>query len=268
MKEVTKLIERLTASTDPFQAIMETKHVYVKTFGSRWTNRILINEFICLRIAQAVGLTIPNGGICIINGNTDTDDVIDDIGYDEFIEGIAFYSEKIDSVNPSIKSINVVKNMVNKDEINYIILFDHLIYNIDRHKGNLLINYKNNSDGFIMYIIDHSHVFNLQHNWTSSGLQQLISNEDYKDKEILDLNYKEVYKYFYELGILNEKMLKVAAVNFKKIVTRELLNDIFEDIPKQWISNIEDLEKLKEYLLYRMNNIDYIVDMILNYENR
>lgn len=89
MDEVTKLLEKLPASTDPFEALIKQKYVYVKTFGSRWSNRILINEYICLELAKALGLTIPDGGICIINEKTDIQDVIDDIDYDESINGIA-----------------------------------------------------------------------------------------------------------------------------------------------------------------------------------
>ncbi|MDC4240511.1 hypothetical protein NE398_10090 [Clostridium tertium] len=265
MDNVTKLLERLEASTDPFEAKINDRYVYIKTFGCRWSNKILINEYICLEIAKALKLPIPNGGFCLVNDETDITDVIDDIGYDENINGVAFYSEKIHNVNPSIKSINVVNNIVNKDEINSIILFDHLVYNIDRHKGNLLINYGGGINGFKMYIIDHSHVFNLQHNWNVQGLQKLIISDDYKDKIILDLNYKEVYKYFYELRILNEESLKSAAENFKKVITEEFLDNIFNSIPKVWIYNLEDLIKLKEYILYRLNNIDYMVNMIINY---
>ena len=266
MDEVTRLLERLQASTDPFEALIKRKYVYVKTFGSRWSNRILMNEYICLELAKALGLTIPDGGSCIINEKTDRQDVIDDIDYDENINGIAFYSEKIHNVNPSINSISVVNNIINKEEINSIILFDHLIYNIDRHRGNLLLNYGNEINGLKMYIIDHSHVFNLQHNWDATGLQRLINDEDYKNEQILDLNYTEVYRYFYELGILNENLLKIAATNFKIIVTDELLDNIINNIPSVWIINKDDLLKLKEYILYRLNNIDYIVEMIMKYD--
>lgn len=265
MEEVTKLLERLEASTDPFEAKINDKYVYVKTFGGRWSNRILINEYICLEIAKALNLPIPNGGFCLINDKTDITDVIDDIAYDETIYGVAFYSEKIHNVNPSIKSLNVVKNIVNKDAINSIVLFDHLIYNRDRHAGNLLINYNNSLEGFKMYIIDHSHVFNLQHNWNVQGLQNLIANDDYKDEIILDLNYKKVYKNFYEIRVLNEESLKSAAENFKIVITEELLDNIISNIPKVWIYNLEDLIKLKEYILYRLSNIDYIVNMIIKY---
>lgn len=265
MKKVTKLLERLEASTDPFEAKIGENYVYVKTFNCRWSNKILINEYVCLEIAKALNLSIPNGGVCLIDEKTDKDDVRDDIDYEENINGLGFYSEKIYNVGPSIQAINVINNIVNKDEINSIILFDHLIYNIDRHNGNLLINYGNNIDGFKMYIIDHSHVFNLKHNWDFQGLNKLIINEDFKDKIILDSNYKDVYKYFYDLGIINESSLNIAADKFKKVITENLLDNIFNSIPKVWIYNLEDLIKLKEYILYRLNNIDYMIDMIINY---
>lgn len=265
MEKVTKLLERLEAATSPFEAKVEDKYVYIKTFGGRWSNKVLINEYICLEIAKALNLTIPDGGICLVDDKTDINDVIDDIDYDEDINGIAFYSEKIHNVSPSIKSIKVLMNIVNKEEINAIILFDHLVYNADRHKGNLLLNYGTKINGFKMYIIDHSHVFNMQYNWDVLGLKRLIENQDYKDKNILDLNFKEVYSFFYELGIINRESLNNESEKFKKIITQDLLDNIFEKIPKAWIYDIEDLIKLKEYILYRLSNIDYMVDMILSY---
>lgn len=267
MKKVTKLLERIEASTDPFEAKIADRYVYIKTFGNRWSNKVLINEYICLEIAKELGLTIPNGGFCFVDNDTDITDVIDDIDYDEDINGVAFFSEKIHNVNPSIRSINVVKNIVNKEEINSIILFDHLVYNIDRHKGNLLLNYGRGINGFKMYIIDHSHVFNMQYNWSFFGLQTLMEEEDYKDRNILDSNFKEVYSFFYELGIINRESLIMAAEKFKTVITEELLENVFSKIPKVWIYNLEDLIKLKEYILYRLSNINYMVEMIINYNN-
>lgn len=266
MKKVTKLLERLPASTEPFQAKIGEQYVYVKTFNCRWSNKILINEYVCLELAKALNLPIPNGGFCLIDEETNIDDVIDDIDYMENINGLAFYSEKIHKASPNIKSISVANSIVNKNEINSIILFDHLIYNVDRHDGNLLLKYSCDIEGFRMYIIDHSHVFNLKYEWNVEGLNKLIDN-DYMDKRILDLNYKEVYKCFFELGILNYESLNIAANKFKNIITESLLDDIFINIPKEWISDLEDLIKLKEYILYRLKNIDYMIDMILNYDS-
>lgn len=266
MEEVTKLIERLEASTEPFVAQINEKTIYLKTPNSRWSDKVLINEYICLQIAKKLELPIPNGGICIVNECTDISEVVDDIEYDETINGVSFYSERIYNANSSINSINIVKNILNKDEINSIILFDHLIYNADRHEGNLLISYSSKSIEFTMYIIDHSHVFNLMYNWTDTSLRNLIIHEDFRDTKILDSNYNQVYKYFYELKVLNEKLLRGAAEKFKKIITKEMLDEIFESIPKVWIYNDKDIQELKEYILYRVNNIDYMVNMILNYK--
>jgi len=43
MERVNKLIERIEASTDPFEAKLGNKYAYVKIFGSRWSNKVLIN---------------------------------------------------------------------------------------------------------------------------------------------------------------------------------------------------------------------------------
>ena len=52
---------------------------------------------------------------------------------------------------------------------------------------------------------------------------------------------------------------------FKNIINGNLLDDIINEIPKVWRYKDEDILKLKEYILYRLRNIDYMVDMIINY---
>ena len=76
----------------------------------------------------------------------------------------------------------------------------------------------------------------------------------------------EIYKYFHQLNILNEELLRKAAENFKIIINEDLLDGIIESIPKVWIYKEEDILKLKEYILYRLSNIDYMVEMILSYK--
>lgn len=265
MKEVSKLLKRLNSSTDPFEAKIDNTFVYVKSFGGRWTNKVLINEYVCLNMAKALDIPIPEGGICNITENTDIKAVEDDIDYGEDIKGIGFYSEKIYNVAPSIKAYTVFSNIINIEDINSIILFDHLIYNIDRHKGNLLLHYGNTIEGYRMYLIDHSHVFNLRHNWDVAGLQKLMDKDDYKDKNILNDNYKDLYRYFFDIGAIKRDLLEKAAEKFKNTITKEFLDGIINNVPKVWYLKIEDLNKLRDYIMYRLSHIDFIIEMILSY---
>lgn len=265
MKQVIKLIRRLDASTEPFEGILDGKNVFVKIPNGTWGKKILINEFICLRLAQALNIPIPNGGKCIINEKTDIDNVIDEIDYSEDITGVCFFSERLEKSQPIVIYENALSKIANKFDINKIALFDHIIYNEDRHKGNILLQHSMSIGYLLMYIIDHSHVFNLKHEWNKNNLKELISNEDFKDKKIMELNNDELYKIFFELKILNRSELIKEKNKFQLIINDNLLDKIFKEIPKEWVSDEEDLDALKKYILYRVNNIDYFVELILSY---
>lgn len=266
MSHVTKLLRRIKAATEPFEGIIGDKRAFIKAPNGVWGNKVLINEFICLKLAQKLRLPIPNGGICIIDDNTNIDNIIDEIDYDENINGVCFFSERIEKSNPIVNSLKVIENIVNKSDINKIALFDHIIYNEDRHEGNILIQHSTNFGSFTMYIIDHSHVFNLKHNWNKEKLENLIEENDFKDTKIMMLNNDTLYKNFFELGILDEDLLKEESEIFKSIINENLLDDIISQIPNEWISNYDDIIALKKYILYRVSNIDYMVQIILSYK--
>lgn len=86
----------------------------------------------------------------------------------------------------------------NTDSYEKILLFDHLIYNKDRNKGNLLI-YFGKGDK-LLYIIDHTHVFKNQTIWDQNCLRQGMIENDFKDLEILNENR-------YEFFLLARKLL-------------------------------------------------------------
>lgn len=176
------------------------------------------------------------------------------------MNGYGFYSKRLEKVTKFSPKINVVKLIENKFEINKIILFDHLIYNDDRHDGNLLIGLKTSN----IYIIDHSHVFNLTYRWDAEGLEKLINN-DHSSNEIMDNNLELVYQPFIDLKIITKENLIQEANAFKKVINRELLEEIVNEIPKEWISNRCDIDKLIDYILYRLNNMNSFIEIITKY---
>lgn len=65
----------------------------------------------------------------------------------------------------------------NKETYEEIILFDQLIYNKDRNKGNLFIS--TGKGAKLLYAIDHTHVFKNATIWDSICFRQGISDNDY-----------------------------------------------------------------------------------------
>lgn len=262
---VDKLIKQLeNGATEPFEGVINNQEVVIKTFNNRFSNKVLINEFICLELAKLVGLTIPSGGVCIIDKDTILNDNLElDIAYEQIeIEGIGFYSNMVTSVTVFDSDEGVVPYLKNCNEINKIILFDYLIYNDDRHESNLLVSLKTSE----MYIIDHSHVFKDKHNWTSESLNRNIENKDYKDINFLEQNYKLVYEAFLKAKIIKKEYLEEEVKIFKKVINKRALDDIFSKIPEEWTKDYEkDLVVLKKYILYRINNIEEGVSIIIDF---
>ncbi|MGL5151416.1 MAG: hypothetical protein ACRC7N_12685 [Clostridium sp.] len=147
---------------------------------------------------------------------------------------MCFYSSTLEKSTPYINSPKVVNRILNKNEINKIILFDHLIFNEDRHNGNILLQSLKGTGGFYMYIIDHSHIFNLRHAWDMKKLEKLINDEDYKDERVMKLNLDSLYNLFFELDLIDEDILKDEAIKFKECITEEKLKDIIQLIPSEW----------------------------------
>ena len=94
-------------------------------------------------------------------------------------------------------------------------------------------------------------------------MNQGIRDNDYLDKEILDANG---YELFSRSKNINEQSLKEEADSFKKVITKEFLEKIVNDIPADWNVNPKDLEVLQDYLLYRAAHLDEICEMIVNYK--
>jgi hypothetical protein len=265
-QDVDKILRCIEyGATEPFEGTIQGTHVFIKTFNNRWSNKILINEYICLKLGKLLGLPIPDGGVCCITDQTDISNVEPDLDYDEHITGKGFYSKRIERSTKFIRSHSIVSNIENKYDINKIILFDHLIYNNDRHEGNLMFSMGGDIKGYRMHIIDHSHVFNLHYTWNAVKIQQLIHDEDYNDTKILRCNYHETYEVFNELNIITRTDLENEIILFKSRIDEEILRGIVKDIPEEWITDINDIEKLIDYIMYRLYNLDNMKEMIINY---
>lgn len=258
VEKITSVISN--GVTQPLLGYINEKQVIIKHYQNRWGTQVLANELICYEIAKVLDITIPNAGICIINENTNIDELQDEEEICiEDIEGIGFYSEKI------IKTIefididsDLLEKIVNRDSIIRIMLFDHIIFNADRRDDNMMLGY---GKGIYMYIIDHSHVFHWENRNNIMGLDKNIDEEDYNDLKIMDKNI-EFYKNFLTkeniMDLTKEKEFIISRLSEEK------LRSIINKTPDKWL-NVSEKETILRYLVYRINNLGNICNNIINY---
>ena len=257
VKEVSEVFEKTdSGATDPLVGTIDNKQVIIKVSRNTYGPRVLVNEFVCLRIAQILELPIPRGGIGLINDSTDVEQLIDyEIALND-IEGLCFYSEKSEKVVEFVDlSPQLVEKLSNKNYIIRVILFDHFIHNKDRHDGNILLSYSNSSN-LKFSIIDHSHVFNMGNDWAK------IIQGSYNEYYILKEN-EEVYSNFYESIDINLEVLKDEARIFKERLNRDVIVSILDELPEELLKT-EEKECILQYLLHRLSIIDEICCFIYN----
>lgn len=248
--------------TIPIVGNSQGKNYVIKTYNNLEGNRILINELICYRIAKQLALPIPDAYLGIVDEETNIlQNVIDNEDFNQDCKGICFCSEYLEN-SQTISSSSMIKLCDNyKEIVNKIVLFDHLIYNKDRNKGNLLINSSNKHR--FLHIIDHSHVFNLESIWTGNSLMQKINEEDFKDEFIMK-NNKYIYSQFKELSVINMVSIAEEIRYFKSKLSDDFFTQVIDGIPEMWEDDKNELISLSKYLKYRFENIDYYANLICN----
>lgn len=251
-------------STLPIFGMTDNQPYVVKTFNNIEGNKVLVNEVISYLIAKKLELPIPEAKLCLIDNNTTIDRNVTDM--EEFSEacyGIGFCSKYIQksTIISSAKMIKLAENY--KWVIPKIMLLDHIIYNKDRNKGNLLLT--TNKDDKQLILIDHSHTFNLECIWDSIGLRQKIAENDYNDINIM-INNGYLYSMFKEVLELDMVMMSENIEYFKRNLNEGFFKEIVDQIPESWENSKSELNSVAEYLIYRFKNIDNYSDIISSFK--
>ncbi len=250
-------------STRPIMAVSNNDYYVVKTLNNVEGNKVLVNELVCYSIAKQLNLSIPDSGVCMIDKNTVVDENINDM--DEFTNecyGLGFYSKYIER-NTIISSSKMLKLANNyKSIIPQIMLFDHIIYNKDRNKGNLIMT--TNKAYKEIFLIDHSHTFNLECIWDSGGLKQKILDKDYNDTYIMEGN-AYLYSKFKDAMEISIYEMQPYVSFFKSKLNNNFFINIMNKIPLEWEKNKNELLSLAEYLTYRLDNIEKYISIIVSY---
>lgn len=165
--------------TEPKYALTdENTIVVIKTLNGAEGNLVLFNEFFCYRLALLIGLPMPISGICLVDGNT--------VDYNNTItpkqRGLGFFSTYLDK--SIVLNDNIIALINNKEDFYKLIMFDHVVFNTDRNKGNLLVQYKKNN--ISLRVIDHTHVFINQAIWDSYCLKRGMVERDFLSTKVIE----------------------------------------------------------------------------------
>lgn len=250
-------------TTKPIVGVAGGRYYVIKTINNSQGNKVLVNELVSYLIATRLRLPIPNAYLCIIDRNTIIDkNVMDMEDFSEDCFGIGFCSEYIEksTVISSSRMIKLASNY--NDVIPKIMLFDHIIHNKDRNRGNILLTTNKNKKELML--IDHSHVFNLETLWDSISLRQKIEAHDFNDLSIMEGN-AYLYSKFKEVCPVDIITMQKNLVYFKEIMTNDLFKEVVEYVPEVWENDKEELKTLSDYLIYRFDNIETFAQIILTF---
>lgn len=260
--EVSCLLDEIgTGVTNPLNAVVNDKRVIVKLLNNDESNRVLINEFVSYSMAGLLSLPIPNFGVAVLKKTADINNLkINDNQY-----GKCFFTERIDNVTPLVDNKMLIQKYIqNKDDLAKIILFDNIIYNKDRHKGNMLMNVGLKNKENKIYMIDHTHVFNIGPFWNKYELCRRIQALDYKSEEVMEYN-KETYKILIDSSAIKLETFLKEADSFKKVLSDDIIKEILDNVPNEWEMDNWDKTMLFNYISYRLRYSDEICNVIYEY---
>lgn len=217
--------------------------------------KVLVNEFVCYKLANLLSIPIPNASLIYIR-----QDVIDadpKLKSTNIEPGLHFGSQFNKNANSAAVAPHTIDRMINKDDIPSIILFDQIIYNNDRakNKGNLLIDIKNEE----ILAIDHSHAFRIGPLWNKYELERINSEQLCLVDHFHAYNYKVLLKY------VNGHSPFEKIKNRIKSLQKKDVESCFIDLPKEWGFLDEEKLALIEFIWYRICNAGDFLTLLQNH---
>lgn len=233
------------------------KDVIAKYMRNPFGQQVLINELIGSGLADMLEINVPDYGICNLSENVIFETPhIDCLDTDN--AGPCFFSVYHGDTVPITKRL---LSSLKPGEFESLVLFDHIIANHDRHKGNLLIKSNKAKE---LFIIDHSHIFGKGITITADTLSRELNNETILSSAILRDNmelYDLLFKY---VGFDDEQLIKQSD-KFRKMYSNDSLQKVLETIPELWIGSGKGdiLKCIVELINKRIMLIDDICEMII-----
>lgn len=261
VEEIHDIIEQGT--TMPVRCRLKNgMNVIVKYMRNPAGQQALVNEWIGSNIADVMGITIPEYGICYLS-----EAVIENTNFNEEIDtrnaGYAFYTKAYPKTIPVFPS-GMLSSVINH-ETEKIILFDHLVNNNDRHDGNLLCDI---SCGATLLAIDNSHIITEEPK-RAFNIDEALSEQDILSSKIMDTN-SVIYELLCTQVGYSEGKLRTYACNMAEILTLDFFQDIKQKIPQEWYNSVGDvrMEQLFMVIQKRADMINDIAEMIIRERRR
>ena len=253
--EAVKIIKEYpTKGSGPLQVIGEDDNLYVAKFTDLQHPYFeLINEVVCGGLAKAWRLKVPELAIISFTPEVVADFKFSDRYKSRHFEGEFFGSRLIEpelDLSPymggvSRKQYNEFENGLDLLKIG---CFDHWIGNKDRSPANpnILLTIDQESQQFCFNPIDHTAAF------------------DYLDYKVLKPNtHIHLDKCIMQVGFIRSIQAyedKKALVNLQKSIeicisnSLEVIDSIFEQVPKEWGFSKKARVKLKDFLSNQQRN--------------
>lgn len=245
--------------TMPLLCLLEnSQFAVVKYPCNQVGTQVLINEWVCNKIALQIGLPTPQIGCCFLDQKSaygaefEEQLMVGEASFDQRNYGLGFYSQFIPNAVPLKKSN--MRSLVNIEDFWKMLLFDQIVCNVDRHPGNLLYSLIEHK----FYAIDCSNVFNSQRGWTEQSLLYDIKTNCYANLELLlPTTNGEIYEYFWTYIKCSPDDILALAKQIQQLLTPNVIYQIIDSIPDDWKDYItpSQVSTMRQYLNYRISHI-------------
>lgn len=208
----------------------------VKLQRNRLGPKVLANELLAVKMGERLELCFPPGGV--IELEAEVIKRYPRLARDGIRPGKQFaclYLPHSYYVDP-----RKLSKAINKQQLAGVMLFDHLLHNVDRtwNRKNLLI--RREEAGARVYAIDNSHLF-MRGRWTVDSLRQLAGR--------LQVNRRRTY------GVLLKRYLRPADFQPYAQAIQQLSNeeiaDFVRQIPVEWLPDQQERITLTEHIIGR-----------------
>ncbi len=238
--------------TIPYVVWCDDGNTYIVKFpGNEQGVKTLVNEFIASNLCEYLELPIFHYNLIKVKYDNYNEKIKEEIIP---LEGTAFGTIYNDNALIVLNSETISKS-VNKNDAIKILIFDILIGNYDRNKGNLMIDSLSKK----IYMIDHTHIFGLGTLWDEFQLPRLV-NEKFEIETLNQFNYNNIIEslkidkeFYIELNKFIEKV---------KNINKDFIKNIMNNIPNDWNVSKREKELLVEYIYNRFNRVNEILDLL------
>ncbi|MBP2652582.1 MAG: hypothetical protein H6Q73_151 [Firmicutes bacterium] len=220
------------------------KSYVVKLQNNRLGPRVLANELLGTRLGERLGLCFPPGGIIKLDDRLIRKSRI--LSNAHVSPGKHFACQYLNGTQ--YLCVHNLHKAINKPEMAGVMLFDHMLHNLDRtmNRRNLLL--RREEHGYKIYAIDNSHLFRSAI-WSEERLRRLATR--------IQVNHQRSY------GALLKKFLRPAYFETYFAKVKDISDGEFQElvatIPTEWLPHASERETLCQFLSARRDMAEEII---------